>query len=430
MTDDLVRIPFSSLAARLASTGVIILAIFVAYLGARWQLGDMLARVTQPADPNAAIVADAALALAPSDPYASSLRAEVGNDTRSEDARTPLEIAEQTVRLSPFDYRWRTAFARAFADEGRIDEAAEQFGRAVDLASTYAEVRWYYGNFLLRQGKRDDAVAQFKIAAADNPEYRRQILALLWDYTTHDPAMLESVAGGGVDNISELTFFLASHGRGSDAVRNWNRLSDEQKASRTEVARTIAQGLIDQHSYAAALEFSRQLGADSNARPETVTNGSFESSIDTGPDSHFNWRVSRSDPKVEIALDDKVRRDGARSLRITFKGSARPNLFNAVQTVAVVPGAKYRLTFWLRTENLKAAAGPFIDVSTGDESNSLGRSQAFTNGTNDWRQVSIDIAIPTNADGIEIRTVRQPCNGDDCPISGVVWYDDFVLSRL
>jgi tetratricopeptide (TPR) repeat protein len=427
---DVARIPTNTFAARAVSIAVVVIAILIASLGAKWQLGDMLARVTPAAEPNAVIAADDALRLAPADPQASSLRAEIGNDPSSEDTRTAVEIAEQTVRLSPFDCRWRTALARNLADEGRILDAEEQFKRAIELAPTYADVRWYYGNFLLRQGRGDEAVGQFKIAAADDPEYRRQVLALVWDYSVHDAAVLESVAGEGVDNISQLTFFLASHGRGSDAVRNWNRLTEVEKATRSNIALNIAQGLIDQHMYRSALEFSRQIGADTYSRVEAITNGSFETSIDAGADSHFNWRISRNDPKLEIATDDKVRHERTRSLRMTFRGTAKPNLFNAVQTVAVVPGAKYRLTFWLRTENLKAPAGPLVDVSTGDESTNLGRTQPFANGTNDWRLMTIDLNIPADADGIEIRTVRQPCGGDDCPISGIVWYDDFILTRL
>jgi tetratricopeptide (TPR) repeat protein len=390
----------------------------------------MLARLTTATDDNAVLIADAALGLAPSDPYASSLRADVGDDPTSRDKRSALKIAEQTVRLSPYDRRWRIALARELANDGQMDRAEVEFKRAIDLAPSYADCRWYYGNFLLRQGRSEDAIAEFKVAASNDIEYRPQVLALMWDYSSHDPSALELVAGEGLDNITQLTFFLAAHGRGSDALRNWNRLTDAQKSSRSDVGRVIAEGLVDQHKFADGLEFSRQLGADANARPEAVTNGSFETALDAGEASHFGWRVARNDPKLEFALDDRVKHDGVRSLRLTFKGTAKPDLFNAAQTVAVTPKTGYRLTFWLRTENLKAAAGPLIDVSTGDETTRLAQTPAFPNGTNDWRQITLDVTVPADADGIEIRTLRMPCGGDDCPISGIIWYDDFVLTRL
>ncbi|MBV9242560.1 MAG: carbohydrate binding domain-containing protein [Acidobacteria bacterium] len=409
---------------------IAVFAVSLAFVGAKWQLGDMLARLTRATDDNAAFIADGALGLAPSDPYANALRAEVGEYPDSPDDRSAVEMAEQTVRLSPYDHRWSIALARALASDGQTDRAKSEFERAIELAPTYADGHWYYGNFLLRQGRRDEAIAELRIAASNDSEYRPHVLSLMWDYSAHDPAVLESVAGDGVDNLAQLAFFLANHGRGSDAVRNWNRLSEVEKTSRNYIARVIAQGLVDQHRYFDGLEFSRQLGADANAKPETITNGSFETSIEPSQDSHFNWRLGRNDPKLDIALDDRVRHDGNRSLRLTFKSTAKPDLFNVAQTVAMAPGAKYRLTFWLRTESLKTAAGPLIDVATGDESTTLARTQPFPNGTNDWKQVSVDFAIPAGVDGIEIRTVRLPCSGDDCPISGIVWYDDFVLTRL
>ncbi|MFL6374231.1 MAG: carbohydrate binding domain-containing protein [Pyrinomonadaceae bacterium] len=419
----------SGLKGRVIPAVVVVFVVSLAFFGAKWQLGDMLAKLTTSMDDNAAVVADAALWLAPSDPNASSLRAEI-EDPASQDRRSAVEIAEQTVRLSPYDHRWRLALARALASDGQYDRADIEFKRAVELAPNYADGRWYYGNFLLRQGRRDEAVEQFKIAAAGDPQYGPQVLSLMWDFSAHDPAVLESVAGDGVDDIANLAYFLAGHGRGSEALRNWNRLDAAQKASRSYIPRAIAQGLVSQHHYADALQFSRDLGADPNSRSDTFVNGSFESSLDPGEDSLFNWRINRTDPRLEIALDDRVKHDAVRSLRLTFKGTEKPGLFNVAQTAVVTPGAKYRVTFWLRTENLRAPAGPLIDVATGDETKTLARTQPFPNGTNEWRQVALDIAVPPDADGIEIRTVRLPCSGDDCPMSGIVWYDDFVLTRL
>jgi tetratricopeptide (TPR) repeat protein len=414
--------------ARIASTTIAIMAILTAYFGARWQLGDMIARQTNLSDPNAVVLADGAVDLAPSDPYASALRAEVGKDPESPDVRSEIEIAEQTVRLSPYDHRWHVALARAFANDGQMARADAEFKRSIDLAPSYADPRWYYGNFLLRQGRGDDAATQFRVAAAGDPEYRAQVLSLMWDFSSHDPSVLESVAGDGVDNISQLARFLAGHGRGSDALRNWDRLTDDQKASRSEIARLIAEGLFEQHIFNDALEFSRQLGADPNAKPETITNGSFETALEPTADSRFNWHVFHNDSKLDIVLDDRVKHDGSRSLRLNFKGMTKPALFNVAQPVAVTPNTKYRLTFWVRTENLKTPAGPLIDVSTGDETMSLAHTNPFPNGTNEWRQMTLDLAVPKDVDGIEIRTVRWPCSGDDCPINGIVWYDDFVLT--
>src|SRR5437879_3829282 len=115
---DLSTIPMRDVRARIATISVAMLAAIMAYFGAAWQLGDMLARLTSATDDQAAVVADAALRLAPSDPYANALRAEIGQDQNSPDARASVEMAEHTVRLSPNDHRWHIALARALATDG------------------------------------------------------------------------------------------------------------------------------------------------------------------------------------------------------------------------------------------------------------------------------------------------------------------------
>ena len=60
--------PFVGLNLRILIIAIAVIAIAMAYFGAKWQLGDMLARLTPPADPNAAMIADAAVRLAPSRP--------------------------------------------------------------------------------------------------------------------------------------------------------------------------------------------------------------------------------------------------------------------------------------------------------------------------------------------------------------------------
>jgi len=406
---------------------IAIVALGTAIIGAKWQLGDMLAATTDPADEQAVERSDAALRLAPADPRALALRAQIG-DLPTSEQMPALELAENSVRAAPGDYRWRLILARALADATRVDDAEREFRRAIDLAPTYAVCRWYFGNFLLRQGRREEAFAQFRLATSD-PFYRQQSLALVWDLT-HDVAAVDATAGDQPDSTAFLSLFLAAHNDPEDALAVWNRLPDEEKRKRVAEAKTIATVLLQRHRYEAGLGFVHHAGEELEARPGATTNPSFESSVDSGVPTTFGWRIARNDPKLDLLLDDKVSHEGRRSLRMTFRGTARPDLFNTAQTVAVNPGQKYRLTFWVRTENLKAVSGPIISVATGDESKVLGATQPFPNGTSDWRQMTVDFSVPADVDGIEIRTLRGGCGGDDCVITGVVWYDDFALARL
>ena len=126
--------------------------------------------------------------------------------------------------------------------------------------------------------------------------------------------------------------------------------------------------------------------------------------------------------------DGKVKREGSRSLRVSFRSFIKPTLANIFQTVVVEPGKRYSLRFWVRTENLRSAGTPMIEIINANDDRSIARSPALATGTNDWQEMSIDFAAPPGCSGISIRTIRAFC-GEECPITGILWYDDFELTE-
>jgi hypothetical protein len=425
---DIKIIHANTLPARLALCAVVVLTLLFVWFGVRWQVSDMFAASTKRDDPNVLAVADLALRFAPSNPLASKLRAQIGEDSSSTDRRTAVEIAEETVRLAPNDYRWRVEFARTLAKEEQFDRAENEFKRAVELAPSYAMVRWHYGNFLLRQDRIDEAFAQLKIAAAGNGFYRNQVFSLAWDYFAKDATRLENLASENSQSRTQLAFFFASRGRAEDALRNWNLLSDDEKAANTSFLKVMAQGVFEQGNYPEALQFERQLGIDEEIQPEAITNASFEKILNGESKSRFTWQVVRNIPKLEIAPDQNVRRTGARSVRVTFRGFNRAELSNLFQIVVVNPQKKYSLRFWVRTENLRSAGTPLVEILNAKNNSSIARTQPFATGSSDWREVAIDFTTPENCNAISIRTIRSYC-GEDCPMTGTFWYDDFRLEK-
>jgi hypothetical protein len=205
-------------------------------------------------------------------------------------------------------------------------------------------------------------------------------------------------------------------------------LTDDQKAANPQIARSIALGLFQQRHFPEALEFSRQLGLDPDARPSTVTNGSFEKGVGQQEDSRFGWLITRGDSKLDISTDSSVRHEGARSLKVSFRNYVKPELYNLFQTIVVEPGMSYRLTFWVRTENLKSSGGPRIEIVNANDDKIFAMSKPFDIGSNDWQEYQVDFRTPDNCTAITIRTARVFC-GDQCPIVGMFWYDEFGLTR-
>ncbi len=104
-------------------------------------------------------------------------------------------------------------------------------------------------------------------------------------------------------------------------------------------------------------------------------------------------------------------------------------LYSITQLVTTEPSAKYLLTFWLRTENLKSGGTPILEIYNANADTRIAASAPFPIGTNDWQQVKIEFISPADAQAIAIRTTRAFC-GEVCPIVGTFWYDDFKLEKL
>lgn len=421
--NDLITLSSSRLSIRALIASAMIAILLFAWFSVRWQVGNMLASLTQETDPNIVEISDISVKWAPSDPRAFSLKS-----VAAESQIETISFLEEAVRMAPADYRWRTELGRAYEQNEQHGQAENQLTKAVELAPSYSLPRWHLGNFYLRQENSPMAMSELRIAAINNPTYREQVYSLIWDYSGKDAGRLSEIAGEHPDLRARLAYFLAARGRAGEALENWNVLSQADKDRHVAIARSIALGLFDQKHFLQSLEFAKQYGAEIGAQPDTVTNGSFEDPI-VDDDSRFGWHIGRNEPKFEATVDNKISRTGTRSNRITLKGYSKPSFSSAFQTIVVEPLQKYRLSFWLRTENLKSVGLPLLEVLDASGGNSLVRSSAFPAGTQDWRQITVEFTTPNGCDGITIRTTRDFC-GDDCPIAGTFWSDDYVLTRI
>ncbi len=424
-SEQIISLNSHTLRARVFLIVFILFTLAFGWFAIRWRIGNLLAtRFTDITDENAGQIAEQAYAFAPSDPKTSLLLAKIGNegDTASADK------IYRAVRLSPYDYRLWIDFARASERAGQTVEAERAFSQAVILSPNYSATRWYFGNFLLRQNRLDEAFAELKKSAEGNAEYHQQVFALAWRLFDEDSSRIEAAVGSLPSVRAGLAKFYAAKGRPEDSLRIWNSLSEEDKKSNTEGARVIARALYDKQLFRAAIEFVRQLEIESEAQPETVSNASFEKPIGAAEDAFFDWKIAPVE-RMDVKLDPTQKREGSRSLRVSFNGYAQPSLSNVYQIVTVEPKAPYRLSFWVRTENLKSGGTPQLIVFNVNENKIIASSVPYPVGTNDWRQLKIDFNAPEKAEAIALLTTRAYC-GDNCPIFGAFWYDDFRLEKL
>jgi len=426
----LIVLDSKSTRGRLLLVAAILSALLFGWFSVRWQLGDMLASLTTPNQPNAAEVAQLARSFAPGDALPMWLIATREKETFSpESLEKSVGMFEEVVRLSPNDFRYWIELGRAYEQAEMPDKAEKALAHAVQLAPTYTFPHWQFGNFYLRQNRSEEAFAELRKTTERSIVYREQVFSLAWDYFDKDPQKVEVLAADSPDVRSTLALFYAARGSADNALRVWNTLTDEQKPNYMDTAKRIARGLFEKQRFRESLEFSRQTGIDPDAQFETVTNGGFERSIGPPDDTLFGWRVYRTEPKIDVMPDPAAKSEGNRSLRITFRGYSKPDLHNVVQSIAVQPGARYRLSFMLRTDNLRSGGPPVLQIISGLENKGIASSAPFESGSTDWKQMSVEFTAPADFDSVLIRTGRIAC-AEECPISGTIWYDDFRLSKL
>jgi hypothetical protein len=132
-----------------------------------------------------------------------------------------------------------------------------------------------------------------------------------------------------------------------------------------------------------------------------------------------------------VTIDPRGAQGGARSLCVTFNASAQVDFGNVLQFVVVEPATRYRLSFYVRTEELRSAATLFAQVldASAAQPAPLGASDPVVAGTAAWQRVAFEFATGPRTEAVLLRLVRAGCADGVCPIFGKVWYDDFDLQR-
>jgi tetratricopeptide (TPR) repeat protein len=400
----------------------IILTLVFGWFSVRWMLGSMMAELASPSDFNAKEVAQTALNFSPSDPLTNWL-----NATAAKDDKIALQTSEKIVQISPNDYRWWIELARSREQLEDFAGSEKAFLRAVETAPNYSFPHWQIGNFYLRRGDEQKAFAEFQKAAKGSVEYRDQVFSTVWEFYDKDTAKMEQIVSDNPQAKASLAKFYAAKERTADSLRIWNTLTAEQKQENQLFAELILQAFYEKKFFRTAIEFASGLGKEPEAKAETVQNAGFESPIKGESETLFGWRYTPIE-KFDVKLDSSSKKEGNRSLRLSFNGYTNVEIKNLRQYVTVESGKRYRLTFWMRTENLKSAGTPNLEVVNANDDKIITSTNPFPTGTNDWQQLKLDFTTPINAEAVELRTGRAFC-GNACPIVGSIWYDGFSISK-
>ena len=160
----------------------------------------------------------------------------------------------------------------------------------------------------------------------------------------------------------------------------------------------------------------------------TIQNAGFEKDIKREPTAFFSWKIDPVE-NVRIQLSRGKKRSGERSLQVSFNGFSKAEFSNIYKTIALEPGTSYELSFQVRTEDLRSAGAPKLEILNAKDGTIIAASDPFANGTEEWKEIKVIFTVPEDSEGVTLRTARAFC-GDNCPIFGTIWYDDFKLRQV
>jgi tetratricopeptide (TPR) repeat protein len=147
-----------------------LLAITGASFAIRWYVGNTVTEYTSTPDADGIEMARLGARWAPDNALAHwRLGSLQEKNFSAENLAAAVDEYRRAVEVDPNDFRYWMELGRALEANGDPQNGERALRRAVELAPSYSYPRWQYGNLLLRQGRVDEAFAEFARAADADP---------------------------------------------------------------------------------------------------------------------------------------------------------------------------------------------------------------------------------------------------------------------
>jgi hypothetical protein len=152
--------------------------------------------------------------------------------------------------------------------------------------------------------------------------------------------------------------------------------------------------------------------------PTRVVNGDFEDV--TG--NHFNGWSLQDDEGVTTFADHEVVHGGRTSLRMESIGKNQYHHCRLAQPLKLQPHRQYRISVWVKTENL-SPADPEVKVLSSDSGYGISFQTFHTERTQDWTHVDL---VFNSLDHSDARLYLGSWSGQE----GKVWWDDLQVEEI
>lgn len=341
-------------------------------------------------------------------------------------AEKALYHANRAASLSPWSYEAHLLRAAALEQKGEYDEAEKALEHALRLSPNRIDLHWRLANLFIRADRIDRAVEEARLAARGDPGRLPDILNLVWQATDGDLGRLRGVTGESPHARLTLADFLAAQGREPDAAAVFTGIDRQSLGNMTRDAGKLISSLIDKKRFAeAAAMWKHASGAQYS---DGIFNGDFESLLREGL-TQFDWQLAET-KYADIGITSKIARSGFKSLLVVFRGLDTTRINDEIRHLALVePGVAYRLSCYVKTQDLLTEDGPRIAVASADSNAVLVESEPIGPGSRDWSPLEMRFTPPPNTGAVWVKVRQAPRFSYSKPTSGVALFDDFTVRR-
>ncbi len=140
-------------------------------------------------------------------------------------------------------------------------------------------------------------------------------------------------------------------------------------------------------------------------------------------DTPARWSHDKPDADHRALWTDENPQSGRRCLKTIVTEGAEPTWIATRQHgVAIVGGARYRMSAWVKADGVNGQAGWYIHVGTREKPMMISPMLIAGDGTFGWREVSSEFTAPAGANLADLGTVLRG--------TGTAWFDNITLELL
>jgi len=351
-----------------------------------------------------------------------------------------MEHLRRATQLNPYSGLYLAELAMACESIGDDACVKRSFDRALVLSPMMPLIRWLAATGYLRAGEDDLALTQIRalLQMASRPGAASELstyIPSVFGLSLHiaDPQTVAEKVLPSVGNpVLQLQFinFLSTHDQLAAAYPVWSKVVAHSSQFPFSLAKPYLNQLIDARRYDEAesvWQDLERLGIVDQPRPtdkdELAFNGGFEQ---TPLDAGFDWRFwDNAYPPIDLSAS--AAHQGARCLRIDFNVKRNDEYEPVFQAVPVVPGQRYHLSAYARSEDITSDSGPRLRVIDPDHSDALDESTDGTVGTTGWHEVGLTFSAGAATRIVRLSVWRPRGRSFPYEISGTYWLDDVSL---